>query len=246
MRLNKYIAHCGVCSRRKAAELVKNGDILINEEVELNPSYMVAEGDIVMYKSKILKREKNKVYLLLNKPVKYVTTLDDEKGRRTVMDLVKKKVQERVYPIGRLDYNTSGLLLLTNDGDLAHKLSHPSHEIIKIYHAVLNEEISDIDLRKIRKGLGLEDGIATVDKVDFVKNAPKNEVGLQVHMGKNRIIRRIFEHLGYHVNKLDRTYYAGLTKKDLPRGFSRFLTKQEVIGLKHFSKSYRSNDSNHK
>ena len=234
MRLNKYIAHSGVCSRRAAAELVKGGDIKVNGKVELNPSYMVQEGDEVVYKKKILKLEKNLVYLLLNKPVGYVTTLDDEKGRRTVIDLVKKKVKERVYPVGRLDLNTSGLLLLTNDGDLAHKLSHPSHEMIKIYHVVLNDEISEAELEKIRKGLVLEDGLAKVDKVDHIRDAPKNEVGIQLHMGKNRIVRRIFEHLGYHVNKLDRTYYAGLTKKDLPRGFSRFLTKQEIIGLKHF------------
>jgi len=235
LRLNKYIAHSGVCSRRAAAELVKGGEIQVNGAVELNPSYMVSESDIVTYKGKQLKTEKNKVYLLLNKPVGYVTTLDDEKGRKTVVDLVKKKVKERVYPVGRLDLNTSGLLLLTNDGDLAHKLSHPSHEMIKIYHVVLNQEISVAELNQIREGLVLEDGLAKVDKVDFIKNSPKNEVGVQLHIGKNRIVRRIFEHLGYHVNKLDRTYYAGLTKKDLPRGFSRFLTKQEIIGLKHFS-----------
>ena len=235
LRLNKYIAHSGVCSRRAAAELVKGGEIKVNGTIELNPSYMVEDNDKVEYKGRVLKREKNKVYLLLNKPVGYVTTLDDEKGRKTVIDLVKKKVQERVYPVGRLDLNTCGLLLLTNDGDLAHKLSHPSHEVIKIYHAVLNHEISAEELDKIRQGLVLEDGLARVDEVDFIKNAPKNEVGLKLHMGKNRIVRRIFEHLGYHVNKLDRTYYAGLTKKDLPRGFSRFLTKEEIIRLKHFT-----------
>lgn len=235
MRLNKYIAHSGLCSRRAAAELVKGGDIMVNGAVELNPSYMVEETDTVEYKGRTLKREKNKVYLLLNKPVGFVTTLDDEKGRKTVMDLVKKKINERVYPIGRLDMNTSGLLLLTNDGDLAHKLSHPSQEIIKIYHVILNNDITDDDIEKVRQGLTLEDGLAQVDKIDRIKGGEANEVGLQLHMGKNRIVRRIFEHLGYHVNKLDRTYYAGLTKKDLPRGFSRFLTKQEIIGLRHFS-----------
>lgn len=235
MRLNKFIAHSGVCSRRAAAELVKGGEITINGSIELNPSYMVQESDEVTYKGKKLKTEKNKIYLLLNKPVGFVTTLDDEQGRKTVMDLVKKKVSERVYPVGRLDLNTSGLLLLTNDGDLAHKLSHPSHEIIKIYHVVLNDDISDDDIEKIRKGLELEDGLALVDKIDRIKDGQQNEIGIQVHIGKNRIIRRIFEHIGYHVNRLDRTYYAGLTKKDLPRGFSRFLTKQEIIGLKHFN-----------
>lgn len=236
MRLNKYIAHSGVCSRRAAAELVKNGEISVNGAIELNPSYMVEESDLVEYKGRKLEQEKNKVYLLLNKPAGFVTTLDDEQGRKTVMDLVKKKVSERVYPIGRLDMNTSGLLLLTNDGDLAHKLSHPSQEIIKIYHVKLNNDITDEDIQKVRDGLELEDGLAIVDKIDRIKGGEANEVGLQLHMGKNRIVRRIFEHLGYHVNRLDRTYYAGLTKKDLPRGFSRFLSKQEIIGLRHFNK----------
>ncbi len=236
MRLNKYIAHSGVCSRRAAAELVKNGEISVNGAIELNPSYMVEESDLVEYKGRKLEQEKNKVYLLLNKPAGFVTTLDDEQGRKTVMDLVKKKVSERVYPIGRLDMNTSGLLLLTNDGDLAHKLSHPSQEIIKIYHVTLNNDITDEDIQKVRDGLELEDGLAIVDKIDRIKGGEANEVGLQLHMGKNRIVRRIFEHLGYHVNRLDRTYYAGLTKKDLPRGFSRFLSKQEIIGLRHFNK----------
>jgi len=235
VRLNKFIAHSGICSRRAAAELVKSGEILVNGEVEKNPSYMVEESDEVKYKGKKLRQEKNMVYLLLNKPVGYITTLSDEQGRKTVVDLVRKKVKERIYPIGRLDLNTSGLLLLTNDGDLAHKLSHPSHEVIKIYHVCLNEDITDEDIQKIRDGLQLEDGIAQVDKVDRIKDAPMNEVGIQLHIGKNRIVRRIFEELGYHVNRLDRTYYAGLTKKDLPRGFSRFLTKQEIIGLKHFT-----------
>ena len=235
MRLNKFIAHSGVCSRRAAAELVKGGEIKINGTTELNPSYMVEDADEVVYKGRKLRQEKNKVYLLLNKPVGYVTTLDDEQGRRTVIDLVQKKVKERIYPIGRLDLNTSGLLLLTNDGDLAHKLSHPSQEIIKIYHVILNDDISEAEIDQIRKGLELEDGLAIVDKINHIKGAPKNEVGIQLHMGKNRIVRRLFEHLGYHVNKLDRTYYAGLTKKDLPRGYSRFLSKQEIIGLRHFS-----------
>ena len=235
MRLNKYIAHAGVCSRRKAADLVKNGDIKINGTVELNPSYMVAEKDEVVYKSRTLSPERNKVYLLLNKPVGYVTTLDDEKGRKTVIDLVKKKVEERIYPVGRLDLNTSGLLLLTNDGDLANKLAHPSHEVIKVYHVILDKPVSQKDIQRIKNGLDLEDGRAEVDSVGHVKGAPKTEVGIQIHMGKNRIVRRIFEHLGYTVRKLDRTYYAGLTKKDLPRGFSRPLTKEELIKLKFLS-----------
>ncbi len=234
MRLNKYIAHCGVCSRREAAELVKAGKIEVNDVVETNPAIIVKEDDIVKYKGKTLKLEEKKVYLLLNKPVGYVTTLNDDKGRKTVIDLVKDKVKERIYPVGRLDLNTSGLLLLTNDGDLAQKLSHPSHEVIKIYHVSLVDEITPQELDKIRKGVILEDGPAMVDDVSYIKGKPKTEVGIKLHIGKNRIVRRIFSHLGHHVRRLDRTYYAGLTKKDLPRGYSRHLTEKELILLKHF------------
>jgi 23S rRNA pseudouridine2605 synthase len=235
MRLNKYIAHAGVCSRRKAADLVKSGLIKVNGAVETNPAIEVKEGDVVQYNDKTLKLEIKKVYLLLNKPKNVVTTLSDEKGRKTVMDVVKKKVKERIYPVGRLDRATTGLLLLTNDGDLAKKLSHPSHNIKKFYHVVLDREVREAHMDAIRKGLTLEDGYAPVDAADYIKGKEKNEVGIEIHIGKNRIVRRIFEHLGYRVIKLDRTYYAGLTKKDLPRGWSRHLTKQEVIMLKHFT-----------
>ena len=234
MRLNKYIAHSGVCSRRKAADLVKSGQIKVNGEVEINPAIEVQDDDVVEYNGKTLKPELRKVYLLLNKPKNVVTTLSDEKGRRTVMDLVKNKVKERIYPVGRLDRATTGLLLLTNDGDLAKKLSHPSHNIKKYYHVVLDKDVTTQHIDAIRQGLTLEDGHASVDAADYIKGKGKNEVGLEIHIGKNRIVRRIFEHLGYRVVRLDRTYYAGLTKKDLPRGWSRPLTKQEVIMLKHF------------
>ena len=234
MRLNKYIAHSGVCSRRKAADLVKSGQIKVNGEVEVNPAIEVKDDDVVEYNGKTLKPELRKVYLLLNKPKNVVTTLSDEKGRRTVMDLVKNKVKERIYPVGRLDRATTGLLLLTNDGDLAKKLSHPSHNIKKYYHVVLDKDVTEQHIESIREGLTLEDGHAPVDAADYIQGKGKNEVGLEIHIGKNRIVRRIFEHLGYRVVKLDRTYYAGLTKKDLPRGWSRPLTKQEVIMLKHF------------
>ena len=235
MRLNKYIAHAGVCSRRKAADLVKSGKIAVNGVIETNPAVEITEEDEVVYEGKVLKPELKKVYLLLNKPKNVVTTLSDEKGRRTVMDMVGNKVKERIYPVGRLDRATTGLLLLTNDGDLAKKLSHPSHNIKKYYHVVLDQMVSDDHIEMIRKGLTLEDGLATVDAADYIKGKDRNEVGLEIHIGKNRIVRRIFEHLGYRVVKLDRTYYAGLTKKDLPRGWSRHLTKQEVIMLKHFT-----------
>ena len=235
MRLNKYIAHSGVCSRRKAAELVKAGKIKVNGKVERNPAIEIKESDKVSYNGKILKPEAKKIYLLLNKPKNVVTTLSDEKGRRTVMDVIRNKVKERIYPVGRLDRATTGLLLLTNDGDLAKKLSHPSHKVKKYYHVVLDKEVSESDMNKIRQGLELEDGTAMVDAAAYIKDKGKTEVGLEVHIGKNRIVRRIFEHLGYKVIKLDRTYYAGLTKKDLPRGWSRHLTEQEVIMLKHFT-----------
>lgn len=234
-RLNKYIAHCGVCSRRKAAEHVKNGDIKVNGTVELNPSYMVQAEDKVSFEGKVLELEENKVYLLMNKPKMVITSLSDEKGRKTVLDLLKNKISERVYPVGRLDYNTTGLLVLTNDGDLAKKLSHPSYEVKKLYHVFLDKPITKADQKKILRGLLLEDGIAEVDTLNPVKDTNDTEVMVELHQGKNRIIRRIFAHLDYRVVKLDRVFYAGLTKKDLPRGRFRHLSEREVLMLKHFS-----------
>lgn len=233
-RLNKFVAHTGICSRRKAAELVKAGKISVNGKAELNPAYLVQPDDKIEYQGKILGVEEKKVYVLMNKPKDVVTTVSDEKGRRTVIDLLRNKVKERVYPVGRLDKNTTGLLLLTNDGDLAKKLSHPSYEIKKFYHVVLEKEFKEEDLEKLREGLELEDGLAEIDGADFMKGK-KNEIGIELHSGKNRIIRRMFEHLGYQVIKLDRLYYAGLTKKDLPRGWFRHLNEKEVIMLKHFT-----------
>ncbi len=236
MRLNKYIAHCGISSRRQAVEFVKKGEVTVNGEVVKEPFYLVQPQDKVTYKGKLIKPEANKVYILMNKPKGYLTTVTDDRGRKTVMDLLKGKVEERIFPVGRLDRATTGLLLLTNDGDLAKKLSHPSHKVKKLYHVVLDKPVAKVDLEKIKKGVELEDGVAQVDGVDYVNDAPKNEVGIELHIGKNRIVRRIFEHLGYQVEKLDRMYYAGLTKKDLPRGFFRHLTEKEVIMLKHFTK----------
>jgi 23S rRNA pseudouridine2605 synthase len=235
MRLNKYIAHSGLCSRRKAADLVKAGKVKVNGKVEDNPAVIIEDGDVVTYEDRELNPETEKVYILLNKPKNVVTTLSDEKGRRTVLDVIKNKVKERIYPVGRLDKATTGLLLLTNDGELAKKLSHPSHGVKKFYHVVLDKEVTEEHLDLIRKGLELEDGLAMVDEAVYITGKGKEEVGLEIHIGKNRIVRRIFESLGYRVVKLDRTYYAGLTKKDLPRGWSRRLTKQEVIMLKHFT-----------
>jgi len=235
MRLNKFIAHSGICSRRTAAEYVKAGDVKLNGKVETNPAVLVQYDDKVMYKGKpVIKRKKN-IYLLLNKPKNVITTMNDERDRRTVWNMVEKKVKDRIYPVGRLDRATTGLLLMTNDGLLAKKLSHPSHGVKKFYEVELDRPCKKTDLEKIRKGLILEDGKAEVDGLDYIKAKGKKHLGIEIHMGKNRIIRRIFEHLDYTVVKLDRVYYAGLTKKDLPRGWSRFLTKKEIIMLKHFT-----------
>jgi 23S rRNA pseudouridine2605 synthase len=234
IRFNKYIAHAGICSRRKAADLIKEGKVKLNDKVHDNPATLIGPDDKVYYKDKLVTLELKMVYLLLNKPKNVITTLSDERGRKTVMDIVGSKVKERIYPVGRLDRATTGLLLLTNDGDLAKKLSHPSHQIKKIYQVELDKDLSEKQRLAILDGLTLEDGLAIVDKLDFIQNEPKNKLGIEIHMGKNRIIRRIFEHIGREVIKLDRVYYAGLTKKDLPRGWSRFLSKREVIMLKHF------------
>lgn len=234
-RLNKYVAHCGLCSRREAGDWVKAGKISVNGKVEINPAYEVQARDKVSYDGKLIKPEENLVYLLMNKPKNTVTTSKDEKGRKTVLDILENKVNERVYPVGRLDRNTTGLLLLTNDGALAQKLSHPSFRVKKIYHVVLERKLNENDLAKIKEGLILDDGKAEVDGIEYV-DGKKSELGIEIHSGKNRIIRRIFEHLNYEVKSLDRVYYAGLTKKYLPRGMFRHLTKQEVILLKHFNK----------
>ena len=231
-RLNKYVAHCGITSRRNAAELVKKGLILVNGIPETNPAYTVQPGDVVSYQGKTIEPEAHYVYLLM-KPKDTITSLSDEKGRRTVMDIIGGKVKERIYPVGRLDYKTTGLLLLTNDGDLAKKLSHPSHKVPKIYQAQLDKSLTDEHLEQIRKGFELEDGPVRVNWIR-AEEADPSLIQLEIHVGKNRIVRRIFEHFGYEVKKLDRTYYAGLTKKDLPRSWFRHLTEKEVIMLKHF------------
>lgn len=233
-RLNKYVSNSGVCSRRAADELIAKGEVSVNDEVVLEPGYRVQQGDKVIYKGKVIKPIEQRIYILLNKPRDVITTLSDERGRKSIQDIIKGKVSTHVFPVGRLDRDTTGLLLITNDGDLTKRLSHPSYEVKKIYHATLNKPLEESDLEKIRTGLQLEDGFMKVDGISYVKNAMPNEIGLTVHSGRNRIIRRIFEFLGYEVEKLDRVYYAGLTKKDLPRGMMRFLTKEEVVRLKHF------------
>ena len=234
LRLNKYIALSGLCSRRAAAELVKGGEIKVNDVINKDPSYVVKTDDIVSHFSKILKVESKKVYILMNKPKNVITSSKDEKGRKTVLDIVNKKIDERIYPVGRLDRNTTGLLLLTNDGDLSTNLAHPANMVKKIYMVGLDKNLTQRDLDKIKEGLTLEDGPVEVDDINY-NDGKKDEAIITIHIGRNRIVRRIFEHLGYEVIKLDRIYYAGLTKKDLPRGFFRHLETSEIIMLKHFS-----------
>jgi len=236
VRLNRYIANSGICSRRKADELIEAGVVSVNGEVVSELGHKVdPRKDEVRYNGELLKREK-KTYVLLNKPKDYITTTDDPQERRTVMQLVEKASRERIYPVGRLDRNTTGLILMTNDGDLADKLSHPKNGITKIYHAELNKSLSQGDLNKIQFGLELEDGFIKPDTVSYVSGGSKREVGIQIHSGKNRIVRRIFEHLGYEVVKLDRVVYGNLTKKDLPRGRWRYLEEHELIQIKHLIK----------
>jgi 23S rRNA pseudouridine2605 synthase len=236
IRLNRYISNAGICSRRKADELIVAGVVSVNGVVINELGHKVnPQKDVVRYNGETLKREKM-VYVLLNKPKDYITTTDDPQERRTVMQLVEKASRERIYPVGRLDRNTTGLLLMTNDGDLADKLSHPRNSVTKLYQIELNKALSQGDMNKIGFGLELEDGFIKPDSISYVAGASKKEVGIQIHSGKNRIVRRIFESLGYEVVKLDRTIYANLTKKDLTRGRWRFLEEEEIIQLKHLIK----------
>ena len=233
VRLNRYIANAGICSRRKADELITAGVIWVNGEpvTELGTKVDPATDEI-RYNNERLKREKM-VYVLLNKPKDYITTTDDPQERHTVMELVSKATKERIYPVGRLDRNTTGLLLMTNDGSLAEKLSHPRNSISKIYNVELNKNLTQGDFNKIQFGIELEDGVIKPDDLSYVQGGSKREVGIQIHSGKNRIVRRIFESLGYEVVKLDRVVYANLTKKDLPRGRWRYLEEREIVQLKH-------------
>lgn len=236
IRLNRYISNSGICSRRKADELIEAGVISVNGEVVTTLGSKVDPAkDDIRYNGERLKREKM-VYVLLNKPKDYITTTDDPQERRTVMHLVAKASRERIYPVGRLDRNTTGLLLMTNDGFLAEKLSHPRNRISKLYYVELSKNLTQGDFNKIEFGLELEDGFIKPDDLSYVQGSSKREVGIQIHSGKNRIVRRIFEHLGYDVVKLDRVVYANLTKKDLPRGHWRYLDEHEIVQLKHLIK----------
>jgi 23S rRNA pseudouridine2605 synthase len=236
IRLNRYISNAGICSRRKADELIEAGVVSVNGVVVTEMGHKVDPyKDEIRYNGELLKREK-KVYVLLNKPKDYITTTDDPQERKTVMHLVDKASKERIYPVGRLDRNTTGLLLMTNDGELADKLSHPRNGITKIYQLELNKNLTQGDFNKIQFGIELEDGFIKPDNISYVAGGSKNEIGIQIHSGKNRIVRRIFEHLGYDVVKLDRVVYGNLTKKDLPRGRWRYLDEHELIQIKHLIK----------
>jgi len=230
IRLNKYISNAGICSRREADTYIAAGNVTVNGQTITEMGYQVRPKDEVRFDGRLLQAEK-KEYILLNKPKNFITTTRDEQGRRTVMELISGATRARLVPVGRLDRNTTGLLLFTNDGELAKKLTHPRHGVRKIYHVELNRNLKAEDLRKIREGMELEDGPIKADEVSHIDGASKREVGIEIHSGRNRIVRRIFEHLGYEVVKLDRVVFAGLTKKDLPRGHWRPLTPQEVINL---------------
>jgi len=230
IRLNRYIANAGICSRREADQLISSGCVSVNGKVITELGYKVKEGDEVNYSGQRLKTEKH-AYVLLNKPKDYLTTSEDDRGRRTVMELIEGAVKERVYPVGRLDRNTMGLLLFTNDGEMAKKLTHPKHRVQKLYHVELDKNLKQDDLHKIQNGVELEDGFIKPDEVSYAGES-KREVGILIHSGRNRIVRRIFETLGYDVLKLDRIMFAGLTKKDLPRGRWRLLTDKEIAFLK--------------
>ena len=231
IRLNKYLSNAGICSRREADVLIQTGVVTVNGEIITELGYKVKLGDAVQYDGETINAE-TKRYVLLNKPKGFITTMDDPMGRKTVMGLVRKACRERIYPVGRLDRDTTGLLLFTNDGDMAKKLTHPRYQAKKIYHVELNKSVAREDLEKLIKGVDLEDGRTRFDVADFVKDGSAREIGVELHSGKNRIVRRMFEALGYEVIKLDRVQFSGLTKKDLPRGMFRHLTESEVSFLK--------------
>ncbi len=236
MPLNKFLAHCGLASRREAIDIIKEGKITINNTPVSEPGYKVNETDVVKLNGKRIQAVRNRVYILLNKPKDFITTTEDPQGRKTVLDLIKHATSERVYPVGRLDRNTSGVLILTNDGELTQMLTHPSFNIKKVYEARLNKPLTKTDFEKILKGLKLEDGEIHADELGHPDPKDKTIVGIEIHSGRNRIVRRIFEHLGYDVIGLDRVLYANLTKKNVQRGKWRFLEEKEVRLLKQMKK----------
>ena len=231
IRLNKFLANAGVCSRREADSFIEAGVVRVNGQVVTELGTKIKRSDAVMFHDQAVNIEK-KVYILLNKPKDYVTTSDDPQNRKTVMDLVKGACRERIYPVGRLDRNTTGVLLLTNDGELASKLTHPQYMKKKVYHVYLNKNVTAADMRMIADGIQLEDGEIHADAIEYASETDRKQVGIEIHSGRNRIVRRIFESLGYKVIKLDRVFFAGLTKKNVRRGDWRYLTEQEVNMLR--------------
>ncbi len=231
IRLNKYIAGTGICSRREADEFIQAGLITVNDKLVTELGTKIKPTDVIKYNGERLKEEK-KVYILLNKPKDYITTLEDPHAKRTVLDLIRGACRERVYPVGRLDRNTTGVLLLTNDGELTKRLTHPRFEKRKVYQLELHKGLRPDDLEKIASGIMLDDGFIKADAISYTDPQDKKQVGIEIHSGRNRIVRRIFEMLGYDIRKLDRVYFAGLTKKGLSRGQWRFLTENEIHLLK--------------
>ena len=230
IRLNKFISNSGICSRREADTYIEHGSVTVNGNLVTEMGYKVQPNDDVRFDGTSISPEKKK-YVLLNKPKNYITTMDDERGRKTVMELVSNAAKERIYPVGRLDRMTTGLLLFTNDGEFAKKLTHPKHDVKKLYHASLDKKLDLKDLQKLRGEVIIEGKKVFIDAVSYVEGQSKTEVGIEIHSGRNRIVRKIFEHVGYKVVKLDRVLFAGLTKKNLPRGRWRELTKQELANL---------------
>ena len=239
MPLNKFIAHCGVASRREAIPYIKEGKVTVNGVVTKEPGQKISDKDTVVFNGKKLFVTKNRVYILLNKPKDYITTTNDPQKRKTVLELIKHATTERVYPVGRLDRNTSGVLLFTNDGDLTQKMTHPSFGIKKVYEAKLNKPLTKSDFDKIVKGIKLEDGEIHADVLAYADAKDRSVIGIEIHSGRNRIVRRIFEHLGYDVKGLDRVMYANLTKKNVERGKWRYLSEKEVRLLKYMNNSVK-------
>ncbi|GFD76636.1 MULTISPECIES: pseudouridine synthase [Tenacibaculum] len=230
IRLNKFISNSGICSRREADTYIEHGSVSVNGKLVTEMGYKVQPTDEVRFDGTLISMEQKR-YVLLNKPKNYITTMEDDRGRKTVMELVGNATRERIYPVGRLDRNTTGLLLFTNDGELAKKLTHPKHNVRKLYHASLDKKLTIADLEKLRGDVIIEGRKVFIDAVSYVEGEKKTEVGIEIHSGRNRIVRKIFEHYGYHVKKLDRVIFAGLTKKNLPRGRWRELTQQEINTL---------------
>ncbi|MGC8751471.1 pseudouridine synthase [Hydrotalea sp.] len=235
MPLNKFLAHAGICGRREAADIIKLGQVTVNGDTIFEPGFKVLGNEDVKWKGKRIFIQKNLVYILLNKPKDYITTSKDPEGRKTVLDLIKDAAQQRVYPVGRLDRNTTGVLLLTNDGALAQKLTHPSFQVKKVYEAKLNKPLAKSDMEALITGFQLEDGFIKADSAAYADTKDKSVIGIEVHSGRNRIVRRMFEHLGYDVKTLDRVLFAGLTKKNVDRGTWRYLNEKEIRNLKYLN-----------